>query len=90
MLIRDALHFPLSQITGIGELMCIVCLDWEKGKLTNKEAMKNLGEMLNSTKDDGIRDHLFGLSNKIIDSEFPPIAVDEELDLKWWEESHES
>lgn len=29
--------------------MCMICADWQKGKLTNFEAMRNLQEMSNST-----------------------------------------
>lgn len=25
--------------------MCIICLDWQKGKLTNKEAIRNAWEI---------------------------------------------
>ena len=69
--------------------MCVICTEWQMGKLTSKEAMRNLGEILVNAEDEQIREHLFDLSNKIIDSEFPETLVNEELDSKWWQETHE-
>lgn len=48
--------------------MCALCKDWNLGKLTSKEAFRNIGEILISA-DDEERDHLFELSNKILDAD---------------------
>jgi len=48
--------------------MCILCKDWELGKLTSKEAFRNIGEILISANDKEL-DHLFELSNRILDSD---------------------
>lgn len=68
--------------------MCIVCLEWEKGKLTNKEALRNLGELINTDGDLG-NEHYFGVIDKIMDEELKIKVVDEELDNEWWKETYE-
>lgn len=68
--------------------MCVVCKDWELGKLTAKEAFRNLGELINSTEDREERRHLFDLSNQLLDEEVPLNETDEELDAQWHKETH--
>lgn len=67
--------------------MCIVCIEWEAGKLTNAEALKNLGEMISGV--DGDYTHHFEAYSKILDKEVPLNDTDEELDQKWHEETHD-
>lgn len=66
--------------------MCIICQDWEKEKLTSKEAMRNISEMISSTKNHPLTDHLLDLANRIIDSEIPFQDTNPDLDKKWQEE----
>ena len=63
-------------------VICIVCKDWQKGKLTAKEALKNLGEMINSEDDSS---HYYEVVEKILDEEVPMSEKNEELDKKWQE-----
>jgi hypothetical protein len=49
--------------------MCVVCLQWEKEKLTNREALGAIGELLDFSEDDSERTHLFGLVEKILGKE---------------------
>lgn len=49
--------------------MCVVCFEYEKGKLTSKEAMDALVEMLESENDEDKVQHLFELANKIVDKD---------------------
>lgn len=51
--------------------MCIMCLEWEKGKMTSKEALSNIGEMMDSQKSEEEIKHLFDLANKVLDKEEP-------------------
>lgn len=67
--------------------MCIICTEWEKGKLTDKEAMATVGEMI--AKSDDEAQHYFDLANKIVDKSVPPDTIDEEMDESWWRETHE-
>lgn len=48
--------------------MCIVCKDWELGKLTSKEALRNLGEFI-SLSDENIEElnHYYMVVEKITD-----------------------
>ena len=70
--------------------MCIVCKDWLAGKVTNKEAMGNLGEMIgDKDMDDPTTKHYFEAYEKIFEKEFPQTVVDAELDQRWHEENHE-
>lgn len=67
--------------------MCRVCVEWEAGKLTSKEALRNLGEMFSDEED---RTHLFEASEKILNKEVPMEDLDEEMDKNWHEETHEN
>lgn len=68
--------------------MCIICVDWEKGHLTSKEAFNAVGEVLGVTEDEKIIEHLLDLSNKILDKDLPSVVVDEELEEAYWKEMH--
>ncbi len=50
-------------------MCCFICTEYELGKLTIKEAMVNIGEALISNDDEDDRDHLFDLSNRILDAD---------------------
>jgi hypothetical protein len=41
----------------LGGFICLVCKDWQKGKLTAEEAIRNLSEMLNS--EDGTEEDVY-------------------------------
>ena len=66
----------------------MVCVEWEKGKLSNKEALKVLGEVIKTNKDDKKAKHYFDVVDKILDKEVPLSDTNEELDQKWHEETH--
>lgn len=72
--------------------MCIVCKDWQSGKLTSREAMRNLGELIGmkgeADLDPKIR-HYYEAVEKIIDKEVPMPENDEELNHNWQEETQE-
>jgi hypothetical protein len=72
--------------------MCIVCKDWEAGKLSSKEAIKNLGELIGmkgeNDKDPKIR-HYYKAVEKILDKEVPVSDSDEELNRIWHDQTHE-
>lgn len=73
--------------------MCIVCKEWEAGKLSFKEALDNLGELIGmkgeADRDPKIR-HYYEAVSKILDKEVPMSDSDEELDTKWHEENHDN
>lgn len=68
--------------------MCRICVEWEQGKLTSKEAFRNIGEAINTTDDDDTREHLFGLSERILDKEVAPADSDDEMDQAWHKENY--
>lgn len=45
--------------------MCVVCTDWLKGKMTNDEALRALGELIGSTEDFQKEDHYHQVAEKI-------------------------
>jgi len=51
--------------------MCIICSDWERGKMTNQEALANIGEMLDSEDSEEKKEHLLKLADNIISKEMP-------------------
>lgn len=61
--------------------MCLVCTDWEKGKMTSKEAMNALGELLRV--DDGKQAHYYSVVGRILDKEVPLKDHDPEIDGAW-------
>jgi len=58
--------------------MCLLCVQWEKDKLTNEEAFGAIGEMLSTEKDEDKIKHLIELSGKILDKESPFSEWDED------------
>jgi hypothetical protein len=53
-------------------MCCIICLEWQKELMSSKEALANIGEMIenpNNSEEDVL--HLLELSNKIVDREVP-------------------
>lgn len=68
--------------------MCRICVEWEQGKLTSKEAFRNIGEAINTTDSDNEREHLFGLSERILDKEVAPTETDDEMDQAWHKENY--
>lgn len=54
--------------------MCRICVEWEMGKLTTTDAMRNLGESLAVATDaDDFKgvEHLIELSDRLIDADVP-------------------
>lgn len=50
--------------------MCIVCVDWEKGKMTSEEALRALGEFIQSGDEYSEETkHYFDAADKILDKE---------------------
>lgn len=68
--------------------MCLVCVEWQAGKLTAKEAYRNIGEMVNAEDDEEKREHLFELSNRLLDAEVPFDETDKDVDGMWWDKTH--
>ena len=51
--------------------MCLVCIEWQKGNLTNDEALRNIGEMVGTTNQKSEeRRHYFELAEKIKDAQY--------------------
>jgi len=61
--------------------MCSICKAWEKGELTSEEALKAAGEFMKM-------EDIHHLTDKILEKEAPMKARDEEIEEKWWEETH--
>lgn len=49
--------------------MCYLCVEWEKGSLSNREAIKAISELVLTEENKETRLHLFGALNKIMDRE---------------------
>lgn len=50
--------------------MCLVCVSWNKGLLTPEEALKNIGELLTTAREnDEDTEHYFKVIDKILDEE---------------------
>ena len=51
--------------------MCVLCVEYQKGKMSTKELLSNAGEMINSESDEEKKAHLFGLVEKVISKDMP-------------------
>lgn len=71
--------------------MCLVCSEWELGKLTNKEALRNLGELIRAEDRDNGEDngHYYQVVDKIMDDELGESSSDDEIDAAWHKETHQ-
>jgi len=49
--------------------MCLLCTQWELEKMSNKEAISAVGEILFTEENEENRKHFFDLINRIIDKE---------------------
>ncbi|MCX9024646.1 MAG: hypothetical protein OIN85_00955 [Candidatus Methanoperedens sp.] len=68
--------------------MCVVCKEWEAGKLTNKEAIFALGELMSAPPTKNMA-HYSKVLDRIMEKELPTSEKDEEMDRLWNEETHE-
>jgi len=66
--------------------MCYICIEYEKGKLTSKEAMGALVEVLQTETDEDKANHLYELANKIVDNDDPFEEWDSDADTGALEE----
>jgi hypothetical protein len=64
-------------------MCCMICLEWQKGNMTSKEAYRAISEVVQSEEDEDIRNHLFQLSDKIIDKEMPDKEWDEDSIIQY-------
>jgi len=61
--------------------MCMLCNEWEKKKITAKEALNAMREMI---QDPAQTDHLMELSERILNAEVPSgTESDPDLDAEW-------
>lgn len=67
----------------------MVCSEWELGKITTKEALRNLGELIRTSSEDNNESaHYFDAVEKVLDREVPFKESDKELDKSWHQETH--
>lgn len=50
--------------------MCCVCVDWERGKMTNREALRALGEMIDTNGTYEEQEHYIDMTEKIEEEEY--------------------
>jgi hypothetical protein len=62
--------------------MCKICVEWEKGKMTSKEALRAAGEIIGSTNE-AAATHAASVVEKILRKEVPEPESDEEIDEEW-------
>ena len=53
-------------------MCCQICYEWAKGSMSNKEALANIGEMIDANQDNEEQvKHLFELAGKVLTKEIP-------------------
>lgn len=67
--------------------MCQLCIEWQKRRITPKEAYRAIGEMLTTADSEKVK-HLTNLSNEIIESEVPETKPNSAADQAWWNSTH--
>ncbi len=60
-------------------MACMLCVEYEKGKMTSRETLANIGEMIDSTDDEEKKAHLFELADKVITKDMPFDEFDEDF-----------
>ena len=61
--------------------MCIICKDWQSGKMTSREALRAVGEMMGTS---GANErHLQSVVDKIMEKESPEGESNPDLDEEW-------
>lgn len=68
--------------------MCNICIDWEKQRMTSKEAFRAIGEVLHTSNDKSQVQHAKELAERIIQKEVPTTETNEEADGDWWNATH--
>lgn len=68
--------------------MCYLCIEYEKQRLTSKEAFNAIGEMISIAKDMEQIKHLEELSEKILQNEVPTPKDNADLDTDWWNHTY--
>ena len=48
-------------------MACMICIEWDKDKITRTEAQRNLGEMVMSTDNEEEVSHYYDIWHKIMD-----------------------
>jgi hypothetical protein len=69
--------------------MCILCIEWELGKLTPGEAFRAIREIIDTTKDEAQASHLIDLGERIIQKDVPLVDRDTELEKDWQKNNSE-
>ena len=63
--------------------MCKICIDWEKGKMTSKEALRAAGEIMYGTNEENAM-HAAEVVEKVMSKEVPSGSEqDSELDEEY-------
>lgn len=64
--------------------MCMLCVEWEKQRITSKEAFKAIGEMITPTT----KEHLQELAERIIQKEVPETQTNKDAEEAFWNATH--
>lgn len=71
--------------------MCIICAQFNAGKLTSKEALQNLGELMNSNpvtvKGRHEQEHYTKVVDRIMEKELGKSEDDPEMNKLWQKET---
>jgi len=68
--------------------MCIICKEWETGKLKIGPALKKVAKNLKNAKTDLQKQHLWELSDRILEDDSPTKQINESIDSLWWDATH--
>jgi hypothetical protein len=70
--------------------MCLVCAEWQKGNLTNKEALRNLGEFIRAPREDNGEDnaHYYKVVDDIMEKELGKLEEDADMATSWHKETY--
>lgn len=65
--------------------MCLLCVEFEKGKMTTQEVLNNIGEMIDG-KSEEEQKHLFELADRAMNKETPFKEWDEDSEMGFLDE----
>jgi len=68
--------------------MCIICKEWASSKVKIGPTLKKVAKKLKNAKTEQEKQHLWELSDRILEDDSPTKQINESIDSLWWDATH--
>jgi len=68
--------------------MCKLCDQWVAGTIKIGPALKKIAKKIESAKNNEEIQHLWKLSDRILEDDTPTDTRNESIDAEWWDSTH--